>query len=164
MKTEKNGSGGSKRELGQILRFALVGVSNFLVDLTIYNLLLLLSPSFSVVLAGVISGTAAMVNSFVFNKTFTFKAKNLSGAKIVLFFVITAFGLYVIRPIILYFFTQVWLWPSQLLYDITSSLRLPFSQEFDTRNLALLIAIAVVLVYNYLSYKYLIFNDEKRKK
>lgn len=164
MKTEKNVSGGSKRELGQILRFALVGVSNFLVDLIIYNLLLRFTPSTSVVLAGIISGTAAMINSFIFNKSFTFKTKNLSGAKIVLFFVITAFGLYAIRPIILYFFTQVWLWPSQLLYDITSSLRLPFSQEFDTRNLALLIAIAVVLVYNYLSYKYLIFNDEKRKK
>jgi len=164
MNTNKTGSGGSKRELGQILRFALVGVSNFLVDFIIFNLLHKFSPSLSVVWAGIISGTAAMINSFIFNKSFTFRAKTLSTTKIILFFVITALGLYAIRPVIIYFFTQVWLWPSQLVYDITSWLKLPLSQDFDTRNLALLIAIAVVLVYNYLSYKYLIFNDEKRKK
>jgi putative flippase GtrA len=116
----------------------------------------------SAVWAGIISGTAAMINSFIFNKNFTFRAKKLSVFKLILFFVITAFGLYVIRPLIIYFFTSVWLWPSQVVYDITQWLRLPLSQEFDTRNLALLIAIIVVLFYNYLSYKFFVFNDEKK--
>lgn len=151
-----------KKEIGQVVRFAIVGVSNFLVDFVIFNLLSKYAPGLSAVWAGVISGTAAMINSFIFNKNFTFKAKNLSVFRLVLFFVITAFGLYAIRPVIIYFFTRVWLWPSQVAYDITSWLNLPFSKDFDTRNLALLMAIVIVLFYNYLAYKYFVFNDEKR--
>ncbi len=159
---KKHKEEGGKKEIGQILRFAIVGVSNFLVDFIIYNALLRFAPDVSAVFAGIISGTAAMINSFIFNKNFTFKAKNLSTFKLVLFFLVTAFGLYAIRPLIIYFFTSVWLWPSQTVYDITQWLRLPFSQDFDTRNLALLIAIVVVLFYNYISYKYFVFNDEKK--
>ena len=151
-----------KRELGQVVRFAIVGVSNFLVDFVIFNLLSKYVPSLSAVWAGIISGTAAMINSFIFNKNFTFKAKNLSVFRLVLFFLITAFGLYAIRPAIIYFFTQVWLWPSQIAYDVTSWLNLPFSKEFDTRNVALVIAIVLVLFYNYLMYKYFVFENEKK--
>lgn len=151
-----------KREFGQVVRFAIVGVSNFLVDFIVYNLLLKFTPGVSAVWAGIISGTAAMINSFIFNKNFTFRARKLSLFKLILFFAITAFGLYAIRPVIIYFFTKVWLWPSQTVYSMTSWLHLPFSREFDTRNVALVIAILIVLFYNYLTYKYFIFNDEKK--
>lgn len=147
-------------EIKQVGRFGLVGILNTVVDFAIYNGFLLLLPGFPVVWAGVISGTAAMINSFVFNKNFTFKAKKLSTQKLVMFFVITAAGLYLIRPFILYIFTDFWLWPAQALYDVTSFLHLPFSPEFDTRNLALVVAIAIVLVYNYLLYKYYVFNEK----
>ena len=152
---------GTKRELGQVFRFAIVGVSNFLVEFILFNLLIKFVPNVPVVWAGIISGTAAMINSFVFNKSFTFRAKNLSTIKLILFFVLTAAGLYAIRPVIIYFFTKVWLWPSQVVYSITSFLKLPLSQDFDVKNVALIAAILVVLVYNYLVYKYFIFNDEK---
>jgi putative flippase GtrA len=151
----------SKKELGQVIRFAIVGVSNFLVDFILYNLLISFVTNLPVVWAGVISGTAAMINSFVFNKSFTFRTKTLSVFKLISFFVLTAFGLYAIRPVIIYFFTEIWLWPSQVAYSITSFLRLPFSREFDINNVALLAAILVVLVYNYLVYKYFIFNEKK---
>lgn len=147
-------------EIKRVGRFGLVGILNTVVDFVVYNGLLFLLPAVPAIWAGIISGTAAMINSFVFNKNFTFKAKKLSTKKLVMFFVITAAGLYIIRPAILYVFTDYWLWPSQLLYSITTALRLPFSQEFDTRNLALVAAIAVVLVYNYLLYKYYVFNEK----
>lgn len=159
---KKSKSQSGNKELGQVVRFVIVGISNFLVDFIIYNLLLGFASNISAVWAGVISGTAAMINSFIFNKNFTFKAKNLSLLKLVLFFVITAFGLYAIRPVIIYVFTNVWLWPSQVIYDVTSWLNLPFSRDFDTRNLALVAAILIVLFYNYLMYKYFVFNDEKK--
>ena len=164
-------------EIAQVGRFGLVGILNTLVDFVVLNVLAVtLLPKtlvvFSIslfgntynitgpILAGIISGTAAMINSFVFNKNFTFKAKKLSSRKLVLFFIITAAGLYLIRPVILYLFTNLWIWPSQLAYNISSWLQLPFSRDFTDRNLALVAAIAVVLVYNYLMYKYFIFDDE----
>lgn len=152
---------GAKKELGQLVRFALVGVSNFVVDFVTYNLLIHFITSLSVTWAGVISGTVAMINSFIFNKNFTFKAKKLSTFKLVMFFVLTAGGLYVIRPVVIHFFTQTWLWPSQIAYKLTNFLKLPLSQDFDKNNLALLAAIALVLIYNYLVYKFYIFRDEK---
>ena len=161
MVNNSKSSGGAKRELGQVIRFAIVGVSNFLVDFILYNLLIKFVPNLPIVWAGIISGTAAMINSFIFNKSFTFRAKSLSTFKLVLFFILTAAGLYAIRPVIMHFFTQIWLWPSQVAYSITSFLRLPLSRDFDINNVALLAAILVVLVYNYLVYKYFIFNDEK---
>lgn len=150
-------------EVAQVGRFGLVGILNTIVDFAVYNLLLFFFASLAPTVASVISGTIAMINSFIFNKSFTFKAKKLSTTKAVLFFVITLIGVYIIRPIVVWFFTVVWLWPAELAHKITSWLHLSFSQDFITHNLALVAAIAVVLVYNYLSYKYLIFNEESTK-
>lgn len=175
MNTKKH----DKSEVKQVGRFGLVGILNTIVDIVLLNILAvtLLPKSLTVatftvlgitititgiVLAGLISGTVAMINSYIFNMRFTFKVRNIDTRHTVYFFVVTIFGIYVIRPIILKVLTDVWLWPSQVAYAITNGLRLPFSQDFDQRNLALLVAIMVVLVYNYLMYKHVVFSNEKK--
>lgn len=169
----------SSSEVKQIGRFGLVGILNTLVDFLVLNILVVtILPASRIIgsvtiagvdytingilLAGVISGTLAMINSFVFNMRFTFKKKHVDTKHGVYFFVITIFGLFVIRPIILKIFTDIWLWPAQITYQITQLLRLPLSLEFDTRNLALLLAILAVLGYNYLMYKYFVFNNVEK--
>ncbi len=175
MKTTKH----SDHEVKQVGRFGLVGILNTVVDFVILNILVItILPKGSVlftatffgvtvaitgiVAAGLISGTVAMVNSYIFNMRFTFRKRNIDTKHTVYFFIITIAGLYIIRPIILKLFTDVWVWPSQLAYSITSGLHLPLSRDFDERNLALMAAILVVLVYNYLMYKYFVFVDEKK--
>ncbi len=150
-------------EVQQIGRFGLVGVLNTVIDLVIYNIL---AGFFGVgvVLAGIISGTVAMINSFIFNQRFTFRAQHTSNRRIVYFFVLTIFGLYVIRPIITHFLTVTWLAPANLAYKITHGIHLPLSEAFVIRNLALGVAILVVLAYNYVTYKKLVFVDEKSSK
>ncbi len=98
-----------------------------------------------------------MIVSFVLNANFTFRVRHVSGKRTVYFFAITILGLYVIRPIILKIMTDSWHWPAQVTYSITHFLHLPLSQSFDERNIALVAAIAVVLVYNYLMYKTFVF-------
>ncbi|MCC7288876.1 GtrA family protein [bacterium] len=146
-----------KQEAAQAGRFGLVGILNTLVDIVLYNVLIMLFliPAGA---AGVVSGTVAMVNSFIFNQRFTFRVQKVSRARIITFFAITGFGIYVIRPIVLTFFTKTWLWPSQIVYDVTSFLRLPFSAEFDRDNFALAVAILLVLTYNYITYKKFVFT------
>lgn len=167
------------KEVAQVGRFGLVGISNTLVDFVLLNVLAMtVLPKdleianftilgFNVVItglivAGIISGTAAMINSYIFNMRFTFRKKSVNKRHTVYFFLITIFGLYFIRPIILKIFTDAWLWPADVAYYVTSSLKLPFSREFDERNLALMVAVLVVLAYNYLMYKKFVFNDEKK--
>lgn len=173
-KTPKKSSG----EALQVGRFGLVGVLNTIVDFVVLNILVitilpktLTLASFTVfgsnlvitglIVAGLISGTIAMINSYIFNSRFTFRAQKVDRRHVAYFFIITILGLYIIRPIILKLLTDVWLWPSQVTFAITRGLHLPLSQDFDSRNLALLVAILVVLVYNYLMYKYFVFEKKE---
>lgn len=166
------------KEVAQVGRFGLVGISNTIVDFVLLNLLVMtILPknlelfSFTIlginivvtgiIVAGIISGTAAMINSYIFNMRFTFRKKEVNTKHTVYFFLITIFGLYFIRPIILKIFTDTWVWPADVAYYITSTLKLPLSRDFDERNLALMVAVLIVLAYNYLMYKKFVFSDEK---
>lgn len=162
----------SKKEIAQVGRFGLVGILNTVVDFVVLNLLLRLvisrdtvyldlfnNPIRGVIIAGIISGTIAMINSYIFNQRFTFKAKNVSSNRVVLFFVITAFGLYVIRPLVLKFFTEIWLWPADFAYLIGGWIGLPFDLAFYLDNVALAAAIVIVMAYNYLMYKKFVFVE-----
>ncbi|MBA3678961.1 GtrA family protein [Candidatus Saccharibacteria bacterium] len=168
----------SKSEVKQVGRFGLVGILNTIVDFVLLNILVItiLPKSLELatlnfgsikyvitglIVAGLISGTVAMINSYIFNMRFTFKVKKIDAKHTVYFFLVTIFGLYIIRPIILKIFTDTWMWPSQVAYQVTQVLHLPLSQDFDERNLALLVAISIVLVYNYLMYKFFVFPHEK---
>ena len=73
-----------EKTAGQVVRFGMVGVSNTVVDFALYNLLYprllnLLYPmfSFSLVLgaAGALSASGGIVNSFIWNKHWTFSAR-----------------------------------------------------------------------------------------
>ncbi len=145
---------------GEVGRFGLVGVLNTLLDIVLVNIL---TQIFGVALiaAGLISGTVAMINSFIFNQRFTFKVRKVSPARTLYFFAITMFGLYVIRPLILQFFTKQWLSPGELVYSVTSALHLPFSHSFDVNNFALAMAIIVVLGYNFIMYRKFVFIKDE---
>lgn len=144
---------------GEVGRFGLVGIFNTILDIVLVNVLVVVG--LELVLAGIISGTVAMINSFIFNQRFTFKVKKVTPVQTLYFFAITMFGLYVIRPLILQFFTKQWLSPGELVYGVTSALHLPFSHSFDVNNFALVVAIVVVLGYNFTMYRKFVFVQEK---
>ncbi len=145
-------------EIKQVGRFGLVGILNTAVDFLVFNLLAL---AMAATLAGVISGTVAMINSYIFNQRFTFRAKKVSSTQTVAFFALTAVGIYLIRPVVIHFFTKVWLWPGTTAYNIARALGLKFSLQFCLNNTALVAAIAIVLVYNYFTYKHWVFNEKR---
>lgn len=146
--------------LSQAGKFAMVGVLNTLVDLVMVNILTQVFRV-EIVLAGIISGTVAMINSLIFNQRFTFKVHHLSKVRIFYFFAITAFGIYVVRPLVLQLFTKQWLTPGEIMYDVTSALGLPLSRSFDVNNFALMMAIIAVLGYNFFMYRKFVFVEEK---
>lgn len=156
MKHKHNQNKEVVREVSQAGRFGMVGVLNTVIDFTLYNMLtavfhIMATP------AGLISGSVAMVNSFIFNQRFTFRAKQVEPRRIAYFFIITGFGVYVMRPIILTFFTKAWLWPSHLAYDLARTAHLPFSADFVRNNLAFVMVICIVWFYNYIMYKKFVF-------
>ncbi|MDT7805834.1 MAG: hypothetical protein QOI78_9267 [Actinomycetota bacterium] len=82
------------------LRFGIVGVANTLVDALGYALLVTLGVPLFV--ANFISTTAGMLLSFGLNRTFTFRAKDGDVRRqALLFFAVTAFGLWVVQALII---------------------------------------------------------------
>lgn len=151
------------RSVGEVGRFGLVGILNTLVDIIIANVLIQFF-GVAVVTASLISGTVAMINSFVFNQRFTFKVRKVDPLRTLYFFVITIFGLYVIRPLIIQFFVRQWHAPALLAFRISSALRLPFREAFIVNNFALGVAIVVVLGYNFIMYRRFVFKPEEAAK
>ncbi|WP_232519655.1 GtrA family protein [Actinosynnema pretiosum] len=87
--------------LGQLIRFGLVGGVNTLIDLVLYMVLTGVGLPFLV--ANFASTSAGMGFSFVANKYFTFGGGGGGAAKQgALFFAFTAFGLWVIHPVVIF--------------------------------------------------------------
>ncbi len=166
-------------EAMQVGRFGLVGILNTVVDFVVLNILAatvlpkslvlgsvtIFGTNYTVtglIVAGLISGTIAMINSFIFNMRFTFRARKVDALHATYFFVLTMIGVYVFRPILLKFFTDVWTWPVLTADHISTFLHLPLSQLFVERNVALAVTILLVLVYNYLVYKYIVFTKDNK--
>jgi putative flippase GtrA len=133
----------------QKARFGLVGVINTAIDFGV--LFALTSIGLSSIIANVVSTSAAFSFSFVANKKVTFRTKGQDiKREIVLFLVVTLFGLWVLQSIII-IGTQFTL----------STLHLP-------DNIVLLIgkivASCVTLVWNYVLYSRVVFktNGEHR--
>lgn len=164
------------KEVRQVGRFAIVGVLNTIVDFAILNILVvtilpktlvlgsvtIFGTNYTItglVLAGVISGTVSMINSFIFNSFYTFKARNVDALHAAYFFILTIIGVYIFRPILLKFFSDIWTWPVNFAYHMAIFLHLPLNESFVVSNGALAATILFVLVYNYLAYKYIVFRN-----
>ena len=87
------------------LRFGAVGIANTLVDALGYALLVTLGVPLFV--ANFISTTTGMLLSFTLNRNFTFRAKDGDVRRqALLFFGVTAFGLWVVQAAIIFAVTS----------------------------------------------------------
>lgn len=127
------------------LRFGIIGIVNTVLD---FGLLFAFSSIFGVPrgLANVFSTSVAFVFSFFANKKYTFKSssKDKIIREMVLFTVVTLFGLWVIQGLIIHFMTPV----------ITE---FGFVEELSLM-IAKLIATVATLIWNYLLYSKVVFK------
>lgn len=81
-------------------RFIIVGAANTAIDFSL--LFLLTHLGLAVLPANIISTTTAFSFSFVANRNFTFRATGGNPRRqLLLFFIVTLFGLWVLQPIII---------------------------------------------------------------
>lgn len=132
------------------VRFGIVGSLNTLID---FGILFLLASFFGlpVLIANSVSVTVAFIFSFFANKNYTFKSKSKEGLfkQMVLFTIVTLFGLLVIQGTIVYILVAV------------------FENLGLNRELSLmigkLIATLASLVWNYLFYSRLVFKNPSER-
>lgn len=143
------------------LVFLGVGILNTLLDFGFYTLLTLvfLRQDNQIALAGIISGTFALLCAFITHSLVTWRGSHISAHTILKFVLFTGFGMWIIRPGLLAVFIKLeglYLWA----YDISQTLRLPFSHDFIANTGAFGFMVIIVLVYNYLVYDRFVFNKK----
>lgn len=151
-------------EAKQVGKFGLVGIINTLLDLGILNIL---TRFFGVqkALANIISVSVAIINSYILNKTWTFKNKEKKWAQQFIIFVLLSLVGMAINTGILIFLTERWTTIPNFFYSIVEFLNIDkiFDKEFVVLNSAKVFAIAGSMVWNYITYKKFAFNDQEKK-
>lgn len=144
-----------RQERSRFMRFAVVGTIGAVVDFGTFNILTSLLHVGSV-LASVCSFTAAIASNFLWNRFWTYpdsRSKNVSK-QMMQFILVSVIGLIIRTPmfaglekILVSFFER----------------NLPktfiFSPTFTGHNIALAIAVGVVMMWNFFANRYWTYND-----
>ncbi|QQR51933.1 GtrA family protein [bacterium] len=147
-------------EVKRVGKFGLVGILNTLLDFVIFNVLGHFAH-LSAVPANLISTTCAMTFSFFANKEMVFKRTGGSMLKQgLIFYTVTAFGLYVLQTGTIHILTDVWTYPTMLAADVSHILGLNqwSGDTFIVKNTAKAAGTVLSLVWNYLMYKLVVFR------
>ncbi|KAA3647984.1 MAG: GtrA family protein [Chloroflexi bacterium] len=143
----------SQRERTRFLRFATVGAIGAVIDFIVFNILL--SLGLIVKLAGALSFVAAVSSNFTWNRLWTYPDSRSKSARrqMVQFLIVSVLGLS-IRLVMLAITVE----PFTNLFENFGG-ALPISPETLGPNLALGLAIAMVMVWNFFVNRYWTYND-----
>jgi putative flippase GtrA len=142
-------------ETKRVGKFGIIGVINTALDFLIYNVMFSVF-NLAPVPANIVAATFAMTFSFFANKRYVFQERygNI-WRQAASFIIVTVLALYVIQNIVIYFLTEIWNGPLDLIYNTAKVVGLDktFTQEFVFNNGAKVIATGFSMVWNYLLYK-----------
>lgn len=143
------------QERSRFMRFALVGLIGAIVDFGTFNLLVNLGHV-TAVLASVASFTAAIISNFIWNRFWTYPDSRSKAVhrQIVQFVLVSVIGLVIRTP--LFAFLEKTL--GQTLSRIVPA-NFPFSSTFLGHNMALAIAVLVVMMWNFFANRFWTYND-----
>ncbi len=158
----------NRKEFKRFTKFLVVGTTGFVVDFGVFNLLLK-ALNFPPVLAQAISFTLAAINNFLWNRYWTYPD---SRSKPILrqfgmFFVLSVIGLLIRTPIFSIFSGPMVALVETMQYGVFAGLinfvtgTLHISIEQLGLNLALAIAVLVVLFWNFFSNRFITYSDVK---
>ncbi|HEX7259941.1 MAG TPA: GtrA family protein [Candidatus Saccharimonadia bacterium] len=151
----------SHGDLSQVGKFGIVGVLNTIIDFTIFNILTSKRFHMHKVTANIISTTTAMIFSFFANRQAVFESGTGNPVvQAVLFFAVTAFGLYIIQTGVLYLLAVRWSWPDRLIRHLLKLTRLNrlISHSFALNNGAKLAGTLCSLSWSFYMYKHVVFR------
>jgi len=144
----------NRQERTRFLRFLVVGLIGAVVDFGTFNLLTLL-VHVPAIWASVCSFTAAIISNFIWNRFWIYPDSRTKSIlrQLVQFAVVNVVGLLIRTPL---FAT---LDPPLRAFFSSSFSSLPLPADVIGHNLALAIAVGVVLIWNFFVNRYWTYND-----
>ena len=136
----------NSRERVRFFRFAVVGVIGALIDFSIFNLLTT-ALNFPVIIAQAVSFSTAVTSNFLWNRFWTYpdsRSKSIPH-QVIQFFVVNIIGLLIRTPLIAF------LGPIIVQYHL--------SPDTLGHNIALAIAIGVVMLWNFFINRFWTYSD-----
>ncbi len=142
------------KERERFLKFVVVGVIGALIDFGAMNLLTQ-TASMSLVAAGTISFTCAVLSNFLWNRYWTYPESRSRAVahQMAMFFAVNIAGIGIRIPI-LHFVEPPLI---RLLENLR--LRAPFTAEFIAKNATLALAVGIVMLWNFFVNRYWTYND-----
>jgi putative flippase GtrA len=151
-------------------KFGVVGVSNTVIDFTIFQVLstLLNVPLGQVYLVKYLSGSVAMINSFYWNRRWVFKSKVAIGTSGVKFLVATLVSVWAIQPFMVHTFSatgggvafgQFWFHLGQVL-GIVGLAPGTFTEDWVVKTVAFGMGVVGSAIWNFTMYKLWAFREK----
>ncbi len=131
--------------------FSSIGVFNTLFDIFLYTVLR--SHGQSVIVANILSVSAALIGSYFLNARFTFKHTVWTPKRFLSFVAVTLFGLWVLQTAVIYMVQPAFNGLPSSWWNLLGSL-----QHIGRLTAPKLAATAVTFVWNYLWYNKVIFK------
>ena len=144
----------NSRERVRFFRFAVVGVIGALIDFSIFNLLTT-ALNFPVIIAQAVSFSTAVTSNFLWNRFWTYpdsRSKSIPH-QVIQFFVVNIIGLLIRTPLIAFL--------GPIIVKLISHISLQYHLSPDTlgHNIALAIAIGVVMLWNFFINRFWTYSD-----
>jgi putative flippase GtrA len=138
----------SKKTGGQFAKFITVGISNTLIDVGVLNLLMFLAGIYEgtlIIVFNVISVSLAIINSYYWNKHWTFDSKEKTEVQEFGSFVAVSLGGALINTLVV--------------YSLTTFFDPAFGAGKEIwANLAKILAIGLAWLWNFSGYKFFVFK------
>ena len=144
----------NSRERTRFIKFMTVGVIGAVVDFGIMNLLSKLY-NMPLTLAGTISFFCAIISNFLWNRYWTYPDSRSRpvARQLIMFFVVNMAGLAIRLPILHF------LEPPLKNFFEGLALNIPFTPGFLGKNFTLMVAVGVVMLWNFFVNRYWTYND-----
>lgn len=148
----------ARREWMRFLKFSVVGTIGAVVDFGTFNLLHALVGVASVP-ASVVSFLAAVASNFLWNRFWTYPDSRAKSTRVqaTQFAIVSLVGLAIRTPLFAVLEAPAIRTAGQFLTDVPSSVSIP--PDTVGRNLALAVAVGVVLVWNFLANRHWTYSD-----
>jgi putative flippase GtrA len=136
----------------QFIRFCIVGAINTSVDVSLFTFLHI--HHMALILANICSTTLGLLISLFLNYKFTFRSL-LSKTKIVIYFAVTVFGLWVMQPIFISLVIAI-ISHTKIVSGLLHSIG---HVNIISNVIAKLFSISITLVWNYAWYSKVVFKN-----